>query len=458
MTDSIKHLKTGTIMQSINKQKGAVSLLTGVMLIIATTLVVVSSGKTVLQETKMTANSYRTAQANAAANAAMDYAVAYFIDGGLDHHDNTDITKEADKQVDYLPDNNIPTTDSCSMPTTAAFPITIGSDATQKTYARFYFINTALYDDNFNGTADKTNPCDANNKLTASNMNAAMIVAQGWSDDCSAVRTLTQCVTVTNGSVLRGNGPKQPFISQGSIGLNGNPTIINRYTNSTIWTGEDVGISGAAMETHVRADDIAQSDLTTTELLSEVKTDNTQPMTNRNNGSATDVVGGDLFLKNKTSDEFFELFFKDLEGVDGDTAKDKIKNVADTGGQMFTSDTDITDMNGLIWLEGDGHRLSNTPVGSQTNPAIIIVNGDFDITGGPNGVIYGVVYVVGELTLHGSPIIKGSLISEQGGMGGTPTIIFNPFSSDGDGSDGMGGAAISIPGSFTTVSGSWKDW
>ncbi len=41
-------------------------------------------------------------------------------------------------------------------------------------------------------------------------MTEGMIVAQGWSDDCSAVRTISQCVgtfDIFNG----GESPKQPF-------------------------------------------------------------------------------------------------------------------------------------------------------------------------------------------------------------------------------------------------------
>jgi len=62
-----------------HKQQGAVTLLTAVVLLISITLVGFLTAKTVLVETQMTADNYRTSQAAAAASAAMDQAVAYKI-------------------------------------------------------------------------------------------------------------------------------------------------------------------------------------------------------------------------------------------------------------------------------------------------------------------------------------------------------------------------------------------
>lgn len=164
-------------------------------------MVVFATTKTVLMETKITADNYRTTQATAAAQAAMDRAVAFFMAGGLD--------QDGDAVVDYVNSALKPTTVLCQVPATiintTAFSFTLVA-AIQTTFSSFYFVNTPTYDHDLNaGTAEINNPCDSiPSSLTALNMTEGMIVAQGWSDDCSAVRTISQCVGTFE-------SPKQPF-------------------------------------------------------------------------------------------------------------------------------------------------------------------------------------------------------------------------------------------------------
>jgi len=184
-----------------HKQCGAVSLFISIILLIGITLVVFSTTKTVLMETKITADNYRTTQATAAAQAAMDRAVAFFMAGGLD--------QDGDAVVDYVNSALKPPTRLCQVPATiintTAFSFTLVA-AIQTTFSSFYFVNTPTYDHDLNaGTAEINNPCDSiPSSLTALNMTEGMIVAQGWSDDCSAVRTISQCVGTFE-------SPKQPF-------------------------------------------------------------------------------------------------------------------------------------------------------------------------------------------------------------------------------------------------------
>jgi len=486
----IKPLKTGTIMQSINKQKGAASLLTAVMLIIATTLVVMSSGKTILQETKMTSNSYRTAQANAAASAAMDYATIYFttnvygvlksdgvtIDdsiGGLDQWHAANGKEGSDGILDYPMDFNIPTINSCQHPSSSTKTITLGTSSTQQTLARFYFINTATYDDdNDNTTPEINNPCDANGKLSEpDNMNAAMVVAEGWSDDCSATRKLTQCVTVGNSevSILKGSGPEQPFVTQGAAPLNGTTDIINRYTNITIWAGGEFGVDGSP-NTFIRSDgDTVDSLMEDAEtdgedslhyLNNEDEDQNTQTMSNAKNGTGLDIVPNDPFLANKSSDELFDLFFRDDLDEESGNAKEEIEGMAEDSSQRFTETTDLTGKSGLIWFDPAGGDISIGDAGTAEKPVIIIVEGSGKVTINSSD-IFGVVYVMGTLKLGGNSIITGSIISEEveNNVAGTPKVIFNPFGSGGDdGLGGLGGSESSVNNTYTVVNGSWKDW
>jgi hypothetical protein len=158
----------------LKKQKGVATLLIAVMLIIATTLVTFLTAKTVLQETKITANNYRTVQATSAASAAMDEATAYFMAGGLDQIGafDADGNPIGDGSVDY------------AVGTPMAINLIIGA---QTTRAQFYFDN------------DDDNLCDCQSDLSEDGdcmetVSSALMVAQGWSDDDSATRTVSQCV------------------------------------------------------------------------------------------------------------------------------------------------------------------------------------------------------------------------------------------------------------------------
>lgn len=437
----------------INKQQGAATLFTALVLLISITLVTLLVSKTVLVETQITADNYRTRQAAAAASAAMDQAVAYFNAGGLDQHNNTTpTTLVADSLVDYTAGAE-PTAASCSMPATTAFPLTLSSGS-QTTYAQFYFNNI---DDN---------ACDCQSTLTenidgdadgdcmgtmGTNMTRALVTAKGWSDDCTAVRTITQCVS-TFDIFDSGDGPQQPFISKAGVGVFGNAKIINRYNNSSIWSGGSDAVHGASYGTYLRPSGTESADYTSAQLDSADEDANTQLVSNRNAGNGIDVITDDPSLANKTSsttnstdpaqNQFFDMFFAHT--------KSEIKNAASAAGQMLTG-TSPVGLTGLIWVEGDLALHNGDVVGSATNPAILIVNGDLDLTGGP---INGVIYVTGTLTITGNPVVYGSVISENGpnSGAGTLTLVYKPWSSDGN------QAPPFTSGTGAVIAGSWKDW
>ncbi|MGZ8200202.1 MAG: hypothetical protein ACXWUC_05395, partial [Methylosarcina sp.] len=186
-------------------QEGAATLLTALILLICITLVTLAASKTVLVETQISADNYRMAQAVAAANAAMDFGVGYFDNGGFDQKINATGAAGNDSIVDTIAD------------------ITYTS-GTQTTTASLTFNNAA-------GTR-----CVAAGSTP--NMKSGMITAVGRSDDGLAVRTISQCVGTID--VFGGNGPKQSLISRGGVGLTGNYQVINRYYNTTAWSGDAV--------------------------------------------------------------------------------------------------------------------------------------------------------------------------------------------------------------------------
>ena len=462
---------------TLNKQKGAVTLLTGMILLISITLISLLTAKTVLVETQITADNYRTSQAEAAASAAMDQAVAYFNAGGFDQHNNTTPTTlpaTADGLVDYIgPGNNFyngalnvttaspasePTATSCSMPTTTStFPLILTSGA-QTTYAQFYYNNT---DDNgCDCQLSTVNKIDGDSDgdcmgTLGTNMTRGMIIAKGWSDDCTAVRTISQCVGTFN-VFDSSNGVQQPAVSKPGVGVFGNATVINRYNNSNIWSGGIADIHGASFGTYLLPSNKTPADLTSAELDSPDQTLNAQLVSNKTAGDGIDVVTNDPTIANKTIsstnltdpalNQFFDMFF-------GQT-KAEIKNAADNINQLYTADNIkqlyTVGKTGLIWVEGDAGYTNSDIVGSPSKPAILIVNGDLTINGGS---FYGVVYVTGELKIAGSPVVIGSIATEGASKGnGTLKLVYKPWGS------GNNQAPPFITGTGAVIAGSWKDW
>lgn len=397
-------------------QRGAVTLLTALILVIAVTLLALLSAKIVINETRVTASDYRTAQAVEAAMAAMDQGLAHFnAEGG---RIDPAFTEPTQAQLDAL-------VASCTTatPATNAQEIGIPDLATPRTLGLYYFANT--------GTADR---CNAGGEPSA-----GTIVAMGWSDDCVAQRTISACLGTV--PLFRdGSGPKQPFISDGSVAVTGDARIINRFTNISIWSGSSSVMSGN-FSTHLRPSDMTLADLEPDELQANT-TANTQLVSNSTAGLGLDIVTGDLSLANLTNDGLFNSFFMQ----DRDATKE-LAQVVNTVPPV-NSGGDVT--SGLYWVDGDG-KINNGEWGSIDEPIVMIVDGDLDINGGE---IYGMLYVTGELKIAGNITIYGSMVSESeiNAGSGTPEIVFVPFG-------GRGGMPPPpIVDSGAVISGSWRDW
>ncbi|WAR46540.1 hypothetical protein [Methylomonas rapida] len=424
---------------SLQKQRGAASLLTALVLLICITLIALLTAKTVLVETQITADNYRTSQAFSAASAAMDRGVAYFMENGFDADGNN--------VLDYPGPGAEPSAGACALQANSINnnPFNFSNTnptGTQTTFSQFYFDNTR-------------NPADPNDICPAEtpNMKRGIIVARGWSDDCTAVRTITQCVG-TVGYFKNGVAPEQAWVSKAGVGVNGTGTIINRYTNTNVWAGGDYGGSSAAYDTYIRPADKQIADYTTAELDSAT-TANTQKVSDRNSGIGLDVITSDAFLSSKTSstdnanlnstaqNQFFDMYFSET--------KQGIKEMAEKSGQLYTTTTPPNTVSGLVWVEGD---YSLPSLGSSTKPVTLIVNGDLTING--NIDFFGIVYVTGDIKGTGTPVITGSIIAEKTAathsMSATSTLVFKPWG------DGSGDDTPFQKGTGTVIAGTWKDW
>jgi hypothetical protein len=446
------------IPSSPSHQRGAATLLTAVIMLIGITLIALLVAKTVLVETKITADNYRTSQATAAASAAMDRAVAYYMQGGgIDHdHDGTpDFIEDEEPNV-----NNCVEIESVINVSEGQITLTSGS---QTSLAQYYFNNSdddGLDDDE--DEADDNNICDNLSTtvctdedsdgdgdcfgLANTNMTKALITAKGWSDDCTAVRTITQCVAPFN--IFNGSGgPEQPFITRAAVGAFGNATIINRYNNTSIWAGGGFGTPDVAFGTYLRPSGTEIADYTEDELNSADETAYTQLVSSRNSGQGLDIITNDATLSSKTGDQFFNLFFNN--------SKTETKNAAANAvpSQLLTPGDSLEGRTGLIWVEGDKNISGSTIIGDYAHriPAIVIINGDLNLTGGD---IYGALYVTGTISIAGNPVVRGSIIGESATPStgaGTLHLVYVPLG-------GNTNAPPQLPGTGAVVAGSWKDW
>jgi len=410
-----------TIIQpDLNRQGGAATLLTALVLLIGITLVTMTTSKTVLVETQMAADNYRTAQAVAAANYAMDYGVNYFNNGGFDQVNNGTGAAGSDGVVDAI-----------------TVPNLASADGLQTTTATLTFNNA---------TTTRCAP-------TSVTMKNGLITATGFSDDGLASRTITQCVVPLG--ILRNDGPKQPLVAQGNVALTGNAKIINRYTNTTIWSGDDVSIgSSSSMATYIK--NPTAGSLTQAQLLSTDETSNTQLVSNRNLGNGLDIIDKDPSLGTLVGLDFFKNFFNA-------DSRAELKAKAEAIGQSYTAMSNAITTpvkTGLIWVEGN-QTMNGGTIGSLTDPAIVVVNGDLTLGGG--ATIYGVLYVAGKYTIHGTPQVIGCNVVEGTDLstglqatapivGGTGTITLVFWQNI------EGGTSKPPKGLTSVVGGSLRDW
>jgi len=408
--DTLMQIKT---ISPLRKQYGAATLLTAIILLIATTLVTFITAKTVLMETKMASNNYRAAQALANADAAMNFAIAYFNgDGssiaGLDHDTDT-IRDDIDGDVDV---------DSVG-----------GGHHDINT-----FFTTIVFDNN-DGTC-----------TSANSMKSALITVTGTSDDGIASRTISQCVGTRN--LLDGGGPDQTLVSGSTVGLTGSAQIINRYTDMNVWSASTTAIgSSSAMSTYIRPTNMEIEDFIDPDDLIDTTTSpsipNAQKVSSNGLGSGTDLYFNDPRLA-VSGTSFFDLFF--LNGIDD------LAGLADNNGQKLddgASNDELDTLSGIIFVDGDASSTATgTTIGSSDSPAILIVDGDFSFSG---GTITGLVYVTGNTTITGNPNTVGTMISKGSVSGnGTLTLVYSPNTGS--------GSKAPLKGTTGIVAGSWRDW
>lgn len=212
--------------------------------------------------------------------------------------------------------------------------------------------------------------------------------------DCGAQVIVTELVKLRK---LVSNLPDAPLIARGAVDVGGSGNVLNTTPNGIF----------------IRAGGIISANKVTGKM-----------------------VGNDTILAATPPEDFFNYFFNDAKA----TVKGAIPNLSATfppAGQ-----------GGAYWIEGNTAIHGGT-YGSETEPVVLIVNGDLQINGGTT--IYGLVYIIGGWSNSGGgdSNIHGAAISDASySTVGNKTITFNQ-------------TVLDVIGATTAparVIGSWKDF
>lgn len=342
---------------STSAQRGVVTLVISLVILLLSTFVVFNVSKAIMLEQKISNNDSRAKQAFEAAEAGMNVAMHY-------------LDSNPDVNADGILDINVFDPDADGFGTSNS--MTIGNAAVTVT-------------------------------ITGTLM-APAITAVGLSDDRSATRTIRQAMTTID--PLPGR-PANPLTTRGSVTINGSANVVNQEGFSTIWSGEDIQL-GSSSGSSTKVPNIAHNGYPA---CMDIPLTCQTVSTSLNQGVGVDVIENDSSLGDLTADEFFMNFF----GMTPEAYRATMVTIDTTN----PSDADLA-VGEVIWVQGNA-TLGNITVGctqsvtggnkcpdNKTKPSIIIVNGDVSFTGTPQ--FYGILFVRGNASMSGNTTVYGSAI------------------------------------------------
>lgn len=259
----------------------------------------------------------------------------------------------------------------------------------------------------------------------AANAVSAWVVGCGWSDDrTSRRRIVVHAATI---DPLPGGVSNPLTTSRGVAFSAGNSTVTNYQANLTIWSGQPVtqGAAGNG-KTVIRRPTRPADALTGDEVVAQVGNGDrvcsaTQApdllCTTSAGVFGPDVVQADPSLLRLSADEFVTNFLG-LSLAEYKTA------VADR--VVPASEASALAGAGLVTVvEGAVNWGGNTTLGTSASPAIVVVDGDVSVSGGPTFV--GVLIVRGALSVSGGLVIRGAVLASGPiDAKGTLNVIYDP--------------------------------
>lgn len=404
-----------------HRQRGVAVLHVTLVLVLVASLAVFYAARGGITEQRIAANEVRSQAAYQAALAGLDHAIAYFDSGR--------------KVEEFAPG--------------------LGASAPTASPPR-----GANYRVQFCSPGASAPACAANiaaplacTPPASAELRTPMIVACGWSTDTSAVIRMVQLVA---GAPSAAGSITTPVVTYGTNNmLTGGGSILNYFNDLTVWSGGPVPTQSATGKTFVRnivSDPVPLATANYREAGNSPACNNPPThYTCSSSGSSVgpDVISNDTALSTLNASQYFATF---LGSAPADYRASKVTYTVDAG--LPASDSNTTSVgaipadkqyNQVIWIEGNvSSQIPN--LGTPTAPVIVVINGNWDVTGSP--VINGLVFVTGTVSGNGNATIYGALIANQVNINGNFKVIYDPT--------GLGltqrlGRAGTVPGSF-------RDW
>lgn len=463
-----------------NAQRGAIALITGLVLLFLATIGTVYVTRTSVVDQRISSNIMRAKSAFEAAEAGLNFALQFLDVDGRDLNGN----KISDR-IDMLTQLKI--FDSAGKPDDVSGDLGRELDSTDgyKLQAVWDNVNNQYnWSLPSNGSA-----CDTTANivicLEINNFNEdayrVRVKSTGFSDDRLGEKSVTQDYRRIAPSPGNLNAT-HALITYGSVGVAGSMSVVNVFSNATIWAGNDVTRfgSGPNSGTFIHPDpdgptsDIVDGKLVPkfngtplisypakmTDILNNVTKSSGVFDKDKTVSLGVDIIDNSPDLKcDKTQNP--NCFFNNFMAGTPDFVKEAADYIITKNDQLADPDEKLTIPDSFIWVDArdsngalTDFRLKNGTYGSPEKPILLVIDGNFDPQASPT--IYGVVYVRGNVVGGGSGggLVVGSLIVEGDdgldGSGGMD-IVYDPnVIGNAGGGDGRN--------SVTPIAGTWKDW
>ena len=418
-------MNTSFIGSPLHRQRGVGTLLAVVLLYAAMAIIVAFTNRSLIFEQKTSANQYRATMALETAEAGLEWATAMLNKSGrltnacVDSAVNTD-PSFTEKYLTWVPASKTWTPAAANTVVAACVTSLTGTDWTCScpvagTAPTVAPPSVGGFKPGF-AIAFVTNAATRSVDLVSYGCTSSITSATCTGDAAASVR-----VTMANVPALA-TAPGAPLTARGSVNINNAALGVQNGDPSTagVTINAGMGINGTAIR------------ITTT------------PGTPPN----TTLVGNDDSLRNSSEDQMFQTFF----GVPKTTWRDSVADAILTCPCTETTiETALAGKKRKLWLQGNLTMNSNSTLGSVTDPFIMIVDGSVEMRG--DLAVYGVVYataVTWDNTGGGNALMVGAAISEGNYSGnGTPDYYYDPR---------VIANLTTIPGRFSRVPGSWRDF
>lgn len=387
-------------LNAISRQNGAAVLLVSIILLVGVTLVVVFAARVGVIDQRIAANEYRHIEAKASSGAALDQATG-FLESNKTLYEGT--------QAGW--------SDCTALQQT--FPCTVGTTSYEKVYSSISgtTISELAY------TTSMNNGAESNSYLVFTNSGSVgnILTAVGAGSSVDGTGQAAEKVSYYQGTVFI---PGQvPPVMTPNILLNGGFTVVgNPNLNgksgvpATVWA-TTVGSSGSwqtcapgdykdgttvCIDDYDAADDWSGCDCDpTTDGYGDPKY----------YWSYRDA-GGERFyddILNPTVFPFPADVFQFAFGLSKSSMKAFVQEVGVVA-------TDCTGVNfgalssPWVWITGNC-SIGGAVYGSRTDPVVLIVEGDFSVTGNFN--FWGLIYGMDDVSLNSNSRVHGSIIAES---------------------------------------------